>query len=75
MPGVRPHNVARIVREDGFDQIHLGRFSERVDPSNAANPELYFGAASKGREGIYEALDEAYAREMIALAREAASQR
>jgi copper homeostasis protein len=68
VPGVRPHNVRRIVRTDGFDQIHLGRFAERVDPSNSARPEIYFGAATKGREHLYEALDEGYARSLRELA-------
>jgi copper homeostasis protein len=68
VPGVRPHNVRHIVREDSFDQIHLGRFSERVDSSNSARPEVYFGAASKGREHLYEAFDEDYARMMRELA-------
>ena len=72
VPGIRPHNVRHVVRDDGFDQIHLGRFSGRVDPSNAANPGLYFGAASKGGEGSYEILDEGYARELVSLARESA---
>jgi copper homeostasis protein len=69
VPGVRPHNVRRIVRDDGFAQIHLGRFAKRVDPSNSARPEVYFGADTKGREGEYDALDAEYAREIIALAR------
>lgn len=68
VPGVRPHNVRRIVAIDGFDQIHLGRFVERVDPSTSARPEVYFGAASKGREHLYEALDEEYARDLRELA-------
>jgi Uncharacterized protein involved in copper resistance len=68
VPGVRPHNVRHIVAEDGFDQIHLGRFAEKVDASNSARPEVYFGAASKGREHLYEAFDEDYARQMRGLA-------
>jgi len=69
VPGVRPHNLRHIVVDDGFGQIHLGRFAKRADSSNSAKPELYFGSDSKGHEGEYDALDEAYAREMVALAR------
>jgi Uncharacterized protein involved in copper resistance len=68
VPGVRPHNVRRIVRDDGFDQIHLGRFAQKVDSSNSAHPEVYFGAATKGRENLYEAADEDYARQLRELA-------
>jgi copper homeostasis protein len=68
VPGVRPHNVRHIVKEDGFDQIHLGRFVQRVDASNQAKPEVYFGAASKGREHLYDAFDEDYAKELRSLA-------
>lgn len=68
VPGVRPHNARRMVLEDGFDQIHLGRFVARLDPSNSARPELFFGAASRGREGEYEVLDEGYVRAIRALA-------
>jgi copper homeostasis protein len=69
VPGVRPHNLRHIVDDDGFDQIHLGRFGKRVDPSNSSRPEVYFGSDSKGHEGEYDALDEAYAAEMVSLAR------
>jgi copper homeostasis protein len=68
VPGVRPHNARRIVREDGFGDIHIGRFAKRVDPSNRARVELYFGAASKGSEGEYEVLDEDYVRSIRELA-------
>ncbi len=68
VPGVRPHNVRRIVREDGFSQLHLGRQRELVDPSNAARPEVYFGLATKGREHLYEGFDPGYFREVRALA-------
>jgi copper homeostasis protein len=71
VPGVRPHNVERIVAGDGFDQIHLGRFALRTDPSNSARPGIFFGADSRGREGEYEALDEAYVRDLVASARSA----
>lgn len=71
VPGVRPHNVRHIVRDDGFDQIHLGRFSKRLDPSVSARPEIYFGADTRGREGEYEALDEEYGLGIIGLARSA----
>ncbi len=64
VPGVRPANVERIVREDGFDHLHFGRLEERLDPSNVARPEVYFGLASRGREGIYEGFDSAYFREV-----------
>jgi copper homeostasis protein len=68
VPGVRPHNVRHIVQEDGFDQIHLGRFIQKIDDSNRAKPEVYFGAASKGKEHLYDAFDEDYARELRRLA-------
>jgi copper homeostasis protein len=68
VPGVRPHNVRHIVKDDGFGQIHLGRFARRVDPSNSARPGLFFGTDSKGREGEYDVLDEDYARSMRDLA-------
>lgn len=64
VPGVRPTNVERIVREDGFDQLHFGRLEERLDPSNVARPEVYFGQASRGREGIYEGFDSAYFKDL-----------
>ncbi len=69
VPGVRPHNVRRIVHVDGFDQLHLGRFVPRRDPSNSARPGIFFGAASKDSEGEYEALDEDYLRSMRELAK------
>ena len=62
VPGLRPDNVRRVVREDGFLDIHIGRFVRRADPSNAARPGIFFGAASKGAEGEYDALDEGYVR-------------
>ena len=69
IPGVRPSNVDRIVREDGFCQLHFGRSAERVDPSNAARPEAYFGAATKGREHLYEGFDLDYFADLGAKAR------
>lgn len=71
VPGVRPTNVERIVREDGFDQLHFGRFCERSDPSNGARPELYFGAATRGKEGQYEGFDQAYFADLRDAARQA----
>lgn len=69
VPGVRPHNVRRIVHDDGFDQIHLGRFRPEPDPSNSARPGIFFGSSSKGHEGVYDVLDEAYVRGIIDAAR------
>jgi len=68
VPGVRPHNVRRIVIEDGFGSIHIGRFVGRLDPSNLARPGIFFGSASVGREGEHEVLDEDYLKEIRALA-------
>jgi copper homeostasis protein len=68
VPGVRPHNIRRIVREDGFDQIHIGRFIHRIDPSNSSRPDIFFGADTKGRESEYEAIDEEYALGLRTLA-------
>ena len=68
VPGVRPHNVRRIVREDGFRDIHIGRFVRRSDTSNSARPDIFFGAASKGAEDGYDVLDEDYVRQIRELA-------
>lgn len=72
VPGVRPHNVARIVSDLGFRQLHFGRVAEAVDPSNSARPDVYFGVASKGREHLYEAFDSSYFAEVSEAARAAA---
>jgi copper homeostasis protein len=69
VPGVRPANVDHIVRDDGFEQLHFGRSRERVDPSNGARPEVYFGLATRGREHLYEGFDAPYFAGLRDLAR------
>ena len=68
VPGVRPHNIRHIVYEDGFSDIHIGRFVRRSDTSNSARPDIFFGAVSKGGEDGYEVLDEDYVRQIRELA-------
>ncbi len=69
VPGVRPHNINRIVAECGFDQIHLGRFVDGLDPSNSARPDIFFGVDSAGKEGCFPVLDEEYLSSMVHAAR------
>ena len=65
VPGLRPHNIERVVGADSFRQLHLGRFVERLDPSASGNPALRFGSGAEGGGAAYQVLDEDYAREMI----------
>lgn len=56
--GVRPDNVAEIVRATGGTQVHGSFRTRQVDPSNATATAIRLGAADGRRQSNYGVTDE-----------------
>ena len=48
--GIRPHNVLRVVRETGADQIHCSALSVTDSAMQYRNPRVAMGSSSAGAE-------------------------
>ncbi len=64
--GIRPENVAELVRRTGCDQVHASLRTRRVDPSVTARPHLSFGSPGSA-EDTYDATDGRLVEEMRAV--------
>ena len=62
--GIRPNNVAEIVRATGVDQVHLYLTRTAADSSAAANLRVQFGVSVPSTELEYPAVDEDRVREV-----------
>lgn len=62
--GIRPHNVAEVVRATGVDQVHLYVTRTATDSSAIANPQIQFGVSVPATELEYPAVDERKVREV-----------
>jgi copper homeostasis protein len=60
--GIRPDNVAEVVRRTGVDQVHLYVTTTARDTSSTANPAVRFGIDPPSTELEYRAVDEAEVR-------------
>lgn len=56
--GIRPENVAELVRATGCTQVHGSFRTRRVDPSSATQTAVQLGAADGRRQSSYGATDE-----------------
>lgn len=64
--GLRPGDLAEVVRRTGVDQVHLSLSEQRADSSAAGNPEVYFGADLPTSELTYRATSEERVRQVRA---------
>ena len=62
--GVNGKNIDRILRETGCDQIHVARFTQRLDPSTANNRDIFYGGALYPPEDRYDVIDGSFVAEM-----------
>lgn len=58
--GVNLKNIDKIVEFTGCDQIHVARFTQRVDPSTANNRDIFYGGALYPPEDRYDVIDGSY---------------
>ena len=64
--GVNRKNIDRILEYTGCDQIHVARFTQRVDPSTANNRDIFYGGALYPPEDRYDVIDGGFVAEMRA---------
>jgi copper homeostasis protein len=64
--GVNRKNIDRILEFTGCDQIHVARFTQRVDPSTANNRDIFYGGALYPPEDRYDVIDGGFVAEMRA---------
>ena len=62
--GVNRKNIDRILAGTGCDQIHVARFTQRLDPSTANNRDIFYGGALYPPEDRYDVIDGAFVAEM-----------
>ena len=62
--GVNRKNIDRILEYTGCDQIHVARFTQRVDPSTANNRDIFYGGALYPPEDRYDVIDGGFVAEM-----------
>jgi copper homeostasis protein len=55
--GIRPHNVADLVRATKVQQVHLAPYAFLPDSSTARRPEIKYGIAEVPREDTYRETD------------------
>jgi copper homeostasis protein len=58
--GVNVKNIDRIIQETGCTQIHVARFTKRVDASTDNNQDIFFGGALYPPEDRYDVTDGSY---------------
>lgn len=58
--GVNLKNIDRILEFTGCDQIHVARFTQRMDPSTANNRDIFYGGALYPPEDRYDVIDGGY---------------
>lgn len=58
--GVNLQNIDRIVETTGCTQIHVARFTSRLDPSTSNNRDIFYGGALYPPEDRYDVIDGDY---------------
>lgn len=63
--GVRKHNLEWIKNDIKPDQIHVGAFTKKEDPTIANNPKISFGDKGSSGEELYQIVDPVSLKEII----------
>ncbi|MEW5984149.1 MAG: copper homeostasis protein CutC [Acidobacteriota bacterium] len=67
--GIRPHELAGVVRATGCRQVHVAAWTRRRDPSTRHRPALTFGGALYPPEDLYDLTDRRVVTELAGEAR------
>jgi copper homeostasis protein len=62
--GIDLNNLRQFVTATGCTQIHLTAFTERLDPSTLANPDIKFGSETGPSESVFALTDRALVRQI-----------
>lgn len=62
--GCRPYNIEHIVKEIGFNQVHIASFETKRDNSTLAKSHVYFGSALRAPEDSYDVANYSYIKAM-----------
>ena len=52
--GIRPANVANVIKQTGVTQVHFSAMIQKHEPSSQNNPSIYFGGALRPREDVFD---------------------